>query len=117
MSPGSAAHLVLLVLAVGIAMLAFVLARSALSELLTRTVAVPGGVVFYARAFCSLLFFGAIGAALSYNLDVKPGEHFMEYVWQIAAGFGEVLGYVFLTLAIFLVLMTVLVAALKPKND
>jgi hypothetical protein len=117
MSSVSLAHLVLLLLALAVAMLVFLLARRALSDLLSRTVAVPGGVVFYERAFLMLLIFGAAGSALGYNLDVKPGEHFMEYVWQVASGLGDVLGYIFGTLAIYLVLMTVLVATLKPKND
>lgn len=117
MSSVNSAHLTLLILALAMAMFAYVLARKALDELLTRTVAIPGGVVFYERSFFMLLAFGAVGSALSYNLDVKPGEHFMEYVWSIAAGFGEAVGYIFLTLAIYLVLMTVRVATLKPKND
>lgn len=48
---------------------------------------------------------------------MKPGEHFMEYVWTVAGGLGEALQYIFLTLAIYLVLMTILVATLKPKDD
>jgi hypothetical protein len=117
MSSVSFAHVVLLLLALATATLALVLARSGLKELLGRTVAVPGGVVFYQRAFSMLLFFGTIGAALSHSFDIKPEQHFMEYVWQIAAGFGDALGYIFLTLAIYLVLLTVLVATLKPKHE
>jgi len=113
----NSAHLTLLAVALGAAMLAYVLARRALDDLLTRTVVIAGGVVFYERAFLMLLVFGALGSAFSHNLDVKPGEHFMEYVWSIAGGFGEVLGYIFLTLAIYLVVMTILVATLKPIND
>jgi cation transporter-like permease len=117
MSSVASAQLILLILALAVAMLAWLLARRGLHELLGRTVILPGGVMFYDRAFSMLLFFGAIGAAFSHNLNVKPGDHFMEYVWDIASGFGDVLGYLFISLTIYLVLMTILVAALKPKNE
>jgi hypothetical protein len=110
-------HLVVLILAVALAILVYLLARRGLGELLSRTVAVPGGVVFFRRAFLLLLIFGVVGQAVTGNPDVKPGEHFMEYVWAIAGGLGESLQYIFLTLSIYLVLMTILVATLKPKDD
>jgi hypothetical protein len=117
LSPALVVHLVVLVFAIGLAILVYVLARRGLGELLSRTVAVPGGVVFFTRAFLLLLIFGVIGQAVTGNPDVKPGQYFMEYVWLVAAGLGDSLGYVFLTLAIYLVLMTILVATLKPKDD
>jgi len=117
MSSTASAHVLLLILALAMATLSWRLARRSLKELLRRTVALPGGVVFYERAFSMLLFFGALGAAFSHSLNVKPDDHFMEYVWEVASGFGDVLVYLFLSLAIYLVLMTVLVAILKPKNE
>lgn len=117
MSPALVVHLVVVFLAIALAILVYLLARRGLGELLSRTVAVPGGVVFFTRAFLLLLIFGVIGQAVTGNPDVKPGQHFMEYVWLVAAGLGDSLGYIFLTLAIYLVLMTILVATLKPKDD
>jgi hypothetical protein len=110
-------HLVVLILAVALAILVYLLARRGLGELLSRTVVVPGGVVFFARAFLLLLIFGVIGQAVTGNPDVKPGRHLMEYVWIVAAALEGALEYIFLTLAIYLVLMTILVATLKPKDD
>jgi hypothetical protein len=110
-------HLVVLFLAVALAILVYLLARRGLGELLSRTVAIPGGVTFFSRAFLLLLIFGVIGQAVTGNPDVKPGEHFMEYVWAVAGGLADSLQYIFLTLAIYLVLMTTLVATLKPKDD
>jgi hypothetical protein len=104
-------------LAIALAILVYLLARRSLGELLLRTVAVPGGVVFFERAFLLLLIFGVVGQAVTGNPDVKPGEHFMEYVWAVAGGLADSLQYIFLTLAIYLVLMTILVATLKPKDD
>lgn len=107
----------MVILAIALAILVYLLARRGLGELLSRTVVVPGGVVFFKRAFFLLLIFGVIGQAVTGNPDVKPGQYFMEYVWLVAAGLGDSLVYIFLTLAIYLVLMTILVAALKPKDD
>lgn len=111
------AHLAVLAFSIFLAAFVYALTRHGLEELLARTVGVPGGIVFYNRAFLIVLLFGAIGSALSAHLDVKPGEHFMEYVWDVASAIGETLTYIFMTLAIYLVLMTILVATLKPKND
>lgn len=107
----------MVLVAIALAILVYLLARRSLGELLSRTVAVPGGVVFFTRAFLLLLIFGVIGPAVTGNPDVKSGQHFMEYVWFVAAGLADSLEYIFLTLAIYLVLVTVLVAALKPKDD
>lgn len=117
MSPVLVVLLVVVALAIALAVLVYLLTRRGLGELLSRTVAVPGGVEFFARAFLLLLIFGVIAQAVTGNPDVKPGQYFMEYVWLVAAGLGESLAYIFLTLMIYLVLMTILVATLKPKDD
>lgn len=111
------AHLTVFAFGIVLALIVYLFTRRGLVELLTRTVAVPGGVTFYQRAFFLVLLFAAVGAALTANLDVKDGQHFMEYVWQIASGVGDTLGFLFLALAIYLVLMTILLGTLKPKND
>lgn len=117
MSPVHATHLVILILAIAFASLAYALTKRGLEELLSRTVAIPGGVAFYMRSFLLLLLFGAVGQVVAVNPNVKPGQHFMEYVWAVAGALGDSFGYIFLTLGIYLVVMTILVATLKPNND
>jgi NADH:ubiquinone oxidoreductase subunit 6 (subunit J) len=117
LSPLHAAHLAVLILAVASAILVYLLARESLRELLSRTVKVRGGVVFYTRAFLLMLVFGVVGQAVTASPDLKGGQRFMEYVWAVAASLGDSFDYVFLTLAIYLVLVTILVATLKPKDD
>ena len=117
MSPAARELLVSLILSVGFSLTAYWCVRRSLRDLMSRTVTVPGGVDFYLRSFLLLLLFGAIGGAISSSPDLKPGARFMEYVWAIATRLGTVFGYVFGTLAIYLTLITVLVAALKPHND
>jgi hypothetical protein len=110
-------QLAILILAIGFACLTYLITRRGLGDLLDRTVIIPGGVKFYMRAFLLLLLFGAVGQAVAVNPDVKPGQHFMEYVWIVAGALNDSFAYIFLTLAVYLVLMTILVATLKPKND
>lgn len=117
MTPAEWATLVLLILAFILAFLTYALAEKGLSELLLRTVSVPGGVVFFRRAFLLMLIYGAVAQAVGVNPSLKPGAHFMEYVWAIASGLENCLEFLFLTLAIYLILMTILLAALKPKDD
>lgn len=110
-------HLVVLILAIGFALLAYALVQRGLGELLSRTVNVPGGIAFYRRAFLLMLLFGALGPAVSANFKAEPGTHFMVYVWETADALENAFGYTFLTLGIYLILITILVAALKPKDD
>ncbi len=93
MSPVLVVHLVVVLVAIALAILVYLLARRSLAELLSRTVAVPGGVVFFTRAFLLLLIFGVVGPAVTGNPDVKPGQHFMEYVWFVAAGLADSLEF------------------------
>lgn len=117
MAPADWALLVTLILAIVIAFLTYALAEKGLNELLTRTVIVPGGVVFFRRAFLLLLIYGVVAQAISANPQLKPGARFMEYVWAVADGLQNCFEFLFLTLVIYLILMTILIAALKPKDD
>ena len=117
MSPANYGRIAVLILAIAVALIAYGAARKSLRDLLSRTISVPSGVDFYMRSFLLLLVFGIIGQGVTSGLDLKPGERFMEYVWAVAGGLGSALDYAFGIVAIYLVLMTILIATLKPKND
>lgn len=117
MSPNTYAFLALLVLSTALAFGLFLLLRDALQGLLQRTVRLPDGVTFYLRSFFVLLFFSALGGALGSTFDLKPESHFMEYVWKVASGLSNVIGQMLLYLGGYLVLTTVIIAALKIKDD
>ncbi len=117
MSPNTYAFLALFVLSVALFFGLFLPLRDALQGLLQRTVRLPDGVTFYLRSFFVLLFFSALGGALGFTFDLKPGSHFMEYVWKVASGLSNVLGLMLLYLGGYLVLTTVILATLKIKDD
>jgi len=117
MSPNAYAFLALFVLSAALALGLFLLLRDALQGLLQRTVRLPDGVTFYLRSLFILLFFSALGGALGFTFDLKPGSHFMEYVWKVASGLSNVLGEMLLYLGGYLVLTTIIIATLKIKDD
>ena len=47
---------------------------------------------------------------------MKPEAHFMEYVWAVAGDLSGVFGNLFVVLLVYLGLITVLVAVLRPKH-
>ena len=117
MSGNVVAFVVLLLLSVGVALLLFLLLRVSLAGLLERTVKVQAAVSFYLRAFIIVLFLSVLSAAIGTSFDLKPGSHFMEYVWKGAEGLSSALEKSLWFVAVYLVLVTILVATLKIKND
>lgn len=117
MTPAEWARLVILILGIVLAFVTYRLADKGLSELLARTVSVPGGVVFFRRAFLLMLIYGVVAQTVDVDPQLKANEHFIECVWAVAEGLENCFGFLFLTLAIYLILMTILIAALKPKDD
>jgi len=117
LSANAYAFFALFVFSAALAVGLFFPLRSALQGLLQRTVRLPEGVTFYLRSFFVLLFFSALGGALGFTFDLKPGSHFMEYVWKVASGLSNVIEQMLLYLAGYLVLTTVILATLKIKDD
>lgn len=117
MSANTYAFLALFVLSAALAFGLFLQLRDALQGLLQRTIRLPDGVTFYLRSFFVLLFFSALGGALGFTFDLKPGSHFMEYVWRVASGLSNVLEQMLLYLGGYLVLTTIIIATLKVKDD
>jgi hypothetical protein len=117
LSASNYGSLTLLIIALALALLTYRLVRKNLRDLLSRTLTIPGGSAFYLRSFLLLLILGAASAAFGERVDLKPSAPFMENVWAIAAVLADTFGYVFITLAIYVVLITILVSALKPPND
>jgi preprotein translocase subunit SecG len=77
----------------------------------------PRASGFYLRSFFLVLLLSGLSAAVSVSFDMKSGAHFMEYVWKEAEGISSILEKALWFLGLFLVLITVLIATLKIRND
>jgi len=111
------AFFVLLLLSLAIPTLLFILLRSSLRELLQKTLKIDAGVTFYLRSFLLVLFLSALSAAIGTSFNLKSETHFMEYVWKGADGLSGILEKTLWFTAIYAVIITVLVATLKIKDD
>jgi preprotein translocase subunit SecG len=85
--------------------------------LLQHTIRLPAGVTFYLRSFLLILFLSALSAAIGTSFDLKPDSRFMEYVWNEAQGLSSTLENSLWFVAIYVVVVTILVATLKVKDD
>jgi preprotein translocase subunit SecG len=117
MNPELPAFLVLLALSLAVPIILFLLLRVSLRDLLQQTVKFQSGVTFYLRSFFLVLFLSALSAAIGTSFDLKSGSRFMEYVWKGAEGLSSTLEKSLWFVAIYVVLITILVATLKTKDD
>lgn len=107
---------VFLIVAIVVAIGLFYLMRPSLSGLLRHTVAEPSGVTFYLRSFFLVLVLLSASAALGTSFETKS-NHFMEYVWKWAGGLATVLESTGGVTLGYVVVITILVATLKIRND
>jgi preprotein translocase subunit SecG len=111
------AFLILLAISLAVPTILFLLLRSSLNDLLRHTLRMQAGVTFYLRSFLLVLYLAALSAAIGTSFDLKPDSRFMEYVWKGAEGVSSTLEKTLWFVAIYLVLITVMVATLKVKDD
>jgi len=117
MRPELGAFLTLLVIALAVPTILFLLLRSCLRDLLQHTLKLQAGVTFYLRSFLLVLYLSALSAAIGTSFEMNQGSHFMEYVWKGAEGVSSTLELTVLFVAAYLVVVTILVATLKIKDD
>ena len=111
------AFLVLILLSVAVPVILFLALRTSLRQLLQQTVKTDAGVTFYLRSFLLVLLLSALSAAIGTSFDLKPDSRFMEYVWKGTEGLSGTLEKTLWFTVVYAVLLTVLVAALKIKDD
>jgi hypothetical protein len=111
------AFLTLLAFSVAVPTILFLLLRSSLTDLLRHSLKLQAGVTFYLRSFLLVLYLAALSGAIGISFDLKPDSRFMEYVWKGAAGASSSLQNMLWFAALYLVLVTILVATLRVKID
>jgi hypothetical protein len=111
------AFLVLFLLSLAAPVVLFLSLRTSLRQLLQQTVKTDAGVTFYLRSFLLVLFLSALSVAIGTSFDLKQDSRFMEYVWKGAEGLSATLLETLLFTVAYVVLITILVATLKIKDD
>jgi len=104
-----------LVLSVGVVFLVYKLIAPSLRELLDKIIRMPEGTAFYLRALALVLVCLALSKVIV-GIHLKADAHVIEYVWAVASHLSDVLENVFTALLAFVVVVTVLVVVLRPKN-
>jgi len=117
MSGNACGFAVATVLSIGVALLVYALVRRGLHILLDETIRIPAGTSFYARLFLIGLVFLALYSVLSKPFRLAGDAAFMEYVWQIADEVSSTLVSSCIFIGVYLVLITIIVAALRRRND
>jgi hypothetical protein len=88
-----------------------------LRGLLDQVLKLPDGTTFYLRTLLVGLLLGAAAGIVNTTFDLKPGSAFMEYVWRTASGLEDVLQFFFGFILVYLLLVTILVAVLRPRHE
>ena len=104
------------IISLGIVLALYSLLGKSLRELLDKTIRLPAGSAFYLRTFILILLCGALSKVIG-GVHQKPDAHFMDYVWAVAADISNVFDNILLILLGYVVIVTVLVLVLKPKNE
>ena len=107
----------LLVLAVGTALVVYLLLQRSLRALLEDLVKLPACITFYTRLLAIGLVLIPLSAVLGVSFTLGADAAFMEYVWKIAGGLSSAFGMICLFITGYLLVATILVAVLKRKSE
>ena len=109
-------YVMLHAISLGISLCIYVLVRGYLQLLLDRVLKLSAGTSFYLRALLLSLLLTALAGSVGKSFDSKPEARFMEHVWTLASGLADVFQNVTTVLIVYVILITILVAALKIKE-
>jgi hypothetical protein len=109
--------LVFFILPIAVTLFVYALVRGSLRGLLNEVVGIPAATTFYNRVLFIGLLFLSFTTVLESKIEYKEGQAFMEYVWEAATKLSSLLAWTCVFLGVYLVLVTILVAALRRRND
>ena len=110
-------YAVLFALAVVVALIVFLLVWRPVRRLLGANARLQQARPFFIRTLFVVLLLGAIQPVAGKGVSLPEGSAFMEYVWQAAGQLDQTLLIVGLYLFGFVIVMTVLAAALGRYRD
>jgi hypothetical protein len=112
-----AGFIVLLLLSFGMAFAIWAALSPSVRGLLNEVLKLPDGTTFYLRTLALGLLLGVLAGALDGRFDIAARSAMMEYVWRVASGFENVLGFLFGSLLVYVLLITILVAVLRRRHE
>lgn len=107
---------VTLALSVSVAILVLFPVWRSLASLLDDLLRLPAGTSFYMRVLAIVVTIAGLSGALG-TYDLKKDAAFMQYVWRVAGGLSSTFSDMSIVLAEYLLLVTVLVAALRRRHE
>ncbi len=110
-------ELALIVTAVVISVLLYLLLRWCLRDIIDEVVRLPAGRRFYLRMLLLVLILVAVASTIDNGVSVDTDAPFMTVVWEIAESLQVFFISLVFVLMTYAVLMTILVAALRRRNE
>lgn len=110
-----------LVIQLGLALLVSLIVYSFLAKslikMLDEVVRLPAATSFYIRILGIIIALISLSSALYKQPDVKENAAFMEYVWYYGMVLSSIFEDIFWFLCGYLLIVTILVAALRPRSE
>ncbi len=106
------------IVSLGFVMVLYRLVNGFLRTLLDDLLNMPAATSFYSRLLLvSMVLIGIAGISDASFEGLGEDAETIEYIWQLIEFFEAVLTPILLIVALFLVTVTVLLAALKPRSE
>ena len=94
------------------------LINGCLRPLLDDLLNMPAATSFYSRLLLvSMILIGVAGISDASFEGLGEDDEIMEYIWRLIEFFESVLSPILIIVGLFLVAVTVLLAALKPRSE
>ena len=106
------------IVSLGFVMLCYRLINGFLRSLLDDLLDMPAATSFYSRLLLvSMVLIALAGISDASFEGLGEDAEIMEYIWQLIEFFEAVLTPILLIVGLFLIAVTILVAALKPRSE
>jgi hypothetical protein len=97
--------------------ISFSVIRLPLRDLMSRVVGIESATRFYERILILGLLYLGLATVFNAGGDVSKNPNVMTYVWKIAGQLDNVLGWMIGFLALYLVLITIIIASYRRGHE
>lgn len=115
--PSWIAIVALVVFGIAAAVIAFMVMRGPVRDLITRTIGLDPATKFYERVLILGLVYIALATAFGASFEQRQKQAFMTTVWDVVNNLDSLLYWLVGFIALYLVLITIIVAAYGRRHD